>query len=179
MRGITARDTDALRGLFDRHAPIMLGLGRRILGQDSDAEDVLSEVFWEVWVKSARYDAGRGSVRSYLLLLMRSRSLDRLRSRKSRPDAFAAQVNTQTHTDGNGTPEAAALHAESRAMIRAAVGELDEDQRRAIELSFYEGLSHSEIADRLDAPLGTIKGRLRSGLIKLGRALRKKGDTTL
>jgi len=179
MEGVVARDAEALRGLFERHAPLMLGLGRRILRQTSDAEDVLNEVFWEVWSKPDRYDSSRGSARSYLLLIMRSRSLDRLRARKSRPDLDATPVNTQAHADGGETPMAAAQHAESRAIVRAAVGDLDDDQRAAIELSFFEGLSHSEIADRLEAPLGTIKGRLRSGLIKLSHSLRKKGDATL
>ena len=179
MNGVAARDTESLRGLFDRHAPIMLGLGRRILRDNDDAEDVLSEVFWEVWSKPDRYDSSRGSARAYLLLIMRSRCLDRLRARKSRPDMNAAMVNAQAHAGSSETPLAVAEHAESRAIVRAAVGDLDDDQRAAIELSFFEGLSHSEIAERLEAPLGTIKGRLRSGLIKLGRSLRKKGDATL
>ncbi|MFN3168425.1 MAG: sigma-70 family RNA polymerase sigma factor [Phycisphaeraceae bacterium] len=180
VASIRGRDAEALGGLFDRYAPTMLALGRRMLGPGSgEAEDVLSEVFWEVWDKPDRYDARRGSVKSYLMLVMRSRCLDRLRSRKARPDRQGLPLQADRHADNGLAPDAAAQRDEAREQVRQAVDALDTDQRRAIELSFYQGLSHREIAEQLDAPLGTIKGRLRSGLIKLSRALRKKGDVTL
>jgi RNA polymerase sigma-70 factor (ECF subfamily) len=177
VASIRERDAEALGLLFDRYAPAMLALGRRMLGH-GEAEDVVSEVFWEVWDKPDRYDARRGSVKSYLMLVMRSRCLDRLRSRKARPDRSGLPFENNRHADDVPGPAAAVEQDEARAQVREAVDELDADQRRAIELSFYEGLSHREIADQLNAPLGTIKGRLRNGLIKLSRALRKKGDVT-
>lgn len=178
MQAVAQGDAEALRGLFDRHASLMLGLGQRMLGRSGEAEDVLSEVFWEVWDKSARFDRSRGSVKSYLVLVMRSRCLDRLRSRKARPDRSGVSIDKTQHEDAGPTPVAEAEAGETRAQVRRAVDALDDSHRTAIELSFYEGLSHSEIAERLGAPLGTIKGRLRSGLIKLSRSLRKDGDVT-
>jgi len=171
MRAVKHGDADALAALFERHAPLLMALGRRILG--ADAEDVVSEVFWEVWDKSSRYEPRRGSVKSYLVLVMRSRCLDRLRARKARPDVGGLSTDGHPQADPAPPPDRAAEAGERSAHVRQAVRSLDEAQRTAIEMSFYEGLSHREIADRLNTPLGTVKGRLRSGLIRLRRSLRR------
>lgn len=175
MRQVADGQADALRALFFRFAPSMLAIGHRMLGRNGGADDVLNEVFLEVWQKAERFDPARGSVRAYLLLLMRSRCLDCLRARRSRPD-----MNTQSdgnhHAAGAGPPPHDAIQLdEERARVRGALAALDVDQRKAIELSFYEGLSHRQIAEHLNQPVGTIKGRLRSGLIKLRHSLRMKG----
>lgn len=175
MRQIAAGQSDALKTLFFRYAPTMLAIGHRMLGRNGDADDVLNEVFLEVWQKSDRFDSRRGSVRAYLLLLMRSRCLDGLRSRKSRPDMGSTAEIHPNHAGDSPLPSHAMQHNEEHERVRRALSALDSDQRKALELSFYEGLSHREIAERLDQPVGTIKGRLRSGLIKLRHSLRMKG----
>ena len=176
MEAIAARDPSALAALYDRHAPAVLALCVRILKAPADAEDLLLEVFQELWEERRPYDASRGSPRTYLFVLARSRALDRLRARpKHRPAAAAA-------ADAAGDPSAGvsaapgpldqAMADEQRSEIREALGRLDARQREAIECAFYEGLSHSDVARRLNRPLGTVKSLIRQGLAQLREALR-------
>lgn len=166
MRGVASGDPGALEALYDRHAPTMLALGRRMLGRTGEAEDAVNDVLWNVWDRPEGYDTNRGTVRTYLLLRMRSRCLDRLRRRRiHRGDASGVESDRPT-------PEAAAQTQENAQTIHRAIAGLSDKQRVAIELAFYEGLSHSEIADRTGEPLGTIKSRVRLGLIRLRDELR-------
>lgn len=174
MERVDAREVGALGELFDRYGASLFALALRILRQRSDAEEVLDDVYWELWNRPGRYDAARGSLLGYLLTLTRSRALDRLRSRR-RTEAVHGpppEAEPADATQSNPSPLAAALVAERGRRVRSALDRLGPDQRRAIELAYYSGLSHSEVASELGEPLGTIKSRIRQGLIQLREDLR-------
>lgn len=160
----------ALRALFDRYAPVLSALGRRMLGQAADADDVLSEVLWDLWTNPDKFDPLRANLKAYLVLRMRSRCLDRLRSRQSAGRAVREQA-TEPVSDA-GTVDEVLLGAERRAVVREALASLGEPEKSLIELAFYDGYSHSEIAEKTGSPLGTVKSRIRSGMIRLRDALR-------
>ncbi len=164
-------DHEALAELYDRHGRLVFSLALRILRDQSDAEDIVQDVFSQAWRQAARYESSRGNVIAWLLNLTRSRAIDRLRGRRARPDTAAGDPATLELPDrSQPVDEQIALSTEA-ARIRAAVDELSVLQRVAIELAFYEGLTHVEIAERLELPLGTVKTRIRQGLLKLRERL--------
>jgi len=167
FRRIAEGNHAALGEVYDRHGRLLYSLALRIVGNPPDAEDVVQDVFTQAWKNARRYDAGRGTVLAWLLTLTRSRAIDRLRGRKTRPEA----TKDVTVLDGLADPAAPAdeqlAWAGRASEIRAAVLGLSVLQRVAIELAFYEGLTHAEIADRLELPLGTVKTRIRQGLLRL------------
>jgi len=173
VRRVAEGDADALAEIYDRHARPVFSLALRILDEHAEAEEVVQEVFSGVWSHARRYDRTRGSVRAWLLTMARSRAIDRLRARRARPQAVSLSV-TRTTLE---LPDAAAGHdvalitEEQRHALRRALSDLPLVQRLAIELAYYEGLSQTEIAARLEQPLGTIKTRIRSGLIRLRQVL--------
>lgn len=171
MERIGRGDPAALERLYQRHAPAVLGLCLRILRDRAEAEDVLEDVFWELWQRRGRYDSGRAAPFSYLMTLARSRALDRLRFRRRREGVWQVLPDGELPAGGGEDPLEDALAREQRTTIRRALGELPEASRRAVELNFLEGLSHREIADRLGDPLGTVKTRIRQGLLALRKAL--------
>ena len=173
MARVEARDTDALAELYDRHAARLLGLARRILGESGEAEEVLQEVFLFAWRAAATFDPSRGNVLTWLLIATRSRAIDRVRSRKSasRPELRSLEDIGEGPAAQDDVEDASAGR-EWEAICRGAVGELPEDQRRALELAYFEGLTQQEIADRTGTPLGTVKTRVRLGLMKLRERLR-------
>lgn len=182
MQRIQSGSEQALEQLYDRYAPAVLALCQRIVRSESEAEDVLEQVFWEVWSRAERYDATRGAPLSYLLLLARSRSLDRIRARRRRDgrtvlvgDIDELERIALPASGGNDSPLEHALVDEQRVRMRAALGELDSRQREVVELNFFDGLTHSEIAAQLDLPLGTVKTRIRRGLGVLRKHLRARG----
>jgi RNA polymerase sigma-70 factor (ECF subfamily) len=167
-------DREAFRALYERFAPEVLALCERILHSRADAEDAVADIFWEVWQRRERYDSSRGAPRTYLMTLGRSRAIDRLRSKKARPD-----MDDKRRTDGELTlaadgpsPQDAAAAVELRSRVAAAMADLNQRQREAMELAYFEGLSHQQIAERLAAPLGTVKTHIRQGLTKLRGVLR-------
>jgi RNA polymerase sigma-70 factor (ECF subfamily) len=164
-------DADALRELYERYARPVYSLAARILRDQSDAEDIVQEVFAQAWRQAARYDAARGTVAGWLLMQARSRAIDRLRGRQSRPDQPGVDPATVAGADPHNTPDLQAVHSEEVGRVRRALGELPLLQRTAIELAYYEGLTHTEIAARLELPLGTVKTRIRQGLLKLRDAM--------
>jgi RNA polymerase sigma-70 factor (ECF subfamily) len=164
---IESRDADALALLYDRHSARLLGLAQRILGDTGEAEEVLQEVFLHVWKAAATFDASRGPVLAWLLVATRSRSIDRLRSRRPGRSAGVRSLEEAPETASREDIEADAAGREWEAKCRAAIGQLPEDQRRALELAYFEGLTHQEIAQRTATPLGTVKTRVRLGLMKL------------
>lgn len=173
MARVEARDADALAALYDRHAARLLGLARRILGEGGEAEEVLQEVFLFAWRSASSFDPSRGSVRTWLLIATRSRSVDRLRSRRSASPPHLGSLEEA----GDGPPapddvEQSSSERQWESICRAAVGELPEDQRRVLELAYFEGLTQQEIAERTGMPLGTVKTRVRLGLTKLRDRLR-------
>jgi RNA polymerase sigma-70 factor (ECF subfamily) len=177
MKAMAERQASALALLHDRHAPTLFALCLRILRNAEEAEEVLEDVFWQLWQRAGQYDPGRGSVIAYLVTLARSRAGERVRRRARRgrlrravPDELVADavLSVPGHA---ATPLHEALSRERRERIRAALGALPAPQRVALELSFLEGLSHPEIAERLGEPLGTVKTRIRTGLLRLREPL--------
>ena len=181
IRDITQGDERALGELYDRYAPIILAHVMRLLDDQADAESVLLETFNQAWLSAHRFDPTRGAVAAWLLSMGRSRALDLLRARGRRGKIMGQSLDnadtgaTQIPDTGND-PARGAEHRERQAAVAAALRELPESQRTAIELAFFEGLSHGEIAERLAQPLGTIKTRIRLGMLKLRDALRVHGE---
>jgi RNA polymerase sigma-70 factor (ECF subfamily) len=176
VRRLRARDADALAALYDRHAASVYAVCLRMLG-DADAQEILSDVFWQLWESPERYDPARGTPAAFLTVLARSRAVDRLRAtgRRSRIlDGGEADVRELLHGGDEADPFAATADVELRRHVAGALSALDARQRRAIELSFYGALSHSEIAAALDAPLGTVKSWIRQGLARLRDALAER-----
>jgi len=178
MDRIAARDSSALAALYDRHASSLLALCVRVLRDRMEAEEVLGDVFWEVWERHDRYSAARGAPVAYLLTLTRSRAVDRLRSRRLRnsrtvglEDSTGAEAAASLNADRAMDPLSDTLLAEQRGRVIQALGSLSGAQRKAVELSFFDGLSHSEIAQDLGEPLGTVKTRIRQGLLQLRKSL--------
>jgi RNA polymerase sigma-70 factor, ECF subfamily len=160
-------ESEGLAELYDRHGRLVYSLALRVLRDQGDAEDVVQEVFSQAWRQASRYQASRGNVVAWLMNLARSRAIDRLRSRRSRPEPMADAAAVVEMPDlAQPVDEQLALSGQAE-QIRAAVEELSLLQRVAIELAFYEGLTHAEIAERLELPLGTVKTRIRQGLLKL------------
>jgi RNA polymerase sigma-70 factor, ECF subfamily len=171
---IAKGDRRAFGRLYDRSSQVLFTLSLRMLGDREEAEDLLQEVYTEVWRKSVRYDARRGSPMAWLITLTRSRGIDRLRARASRGHGMTDSIDDAPVAQTQGrdpTPFDQQADAEVRVMVMKALVELPAAQRQALELSYYEGLSHSEIAARLKEPVGTIKTRIKLGMSKLKTAL--------
>ena len=175
---LAAGDADALAVLYDRHGPTAFTLARAMVGGASDAEDVVAAVFAQLWQSAHRFDAARGSVTAWITTMTRSRALDLLRAqrRRSRLHERAATADADGFAvplgGGGDTPDVDAERAELAVAVRESLTSLPPAQRRAIELAFFGGLSHSDIAAVLNEPLGTVKTRIRSGMLKLRDALR-------
>ena len=170
MSRVAAHDGAAFTRLFERHSPVTLGLLSRILGRRMEAEEVLQEVFLQVWTQADRYDADRSTPRGWILMLARSRALDRLRRRDaSRRREEAVGTEQDDAISPLGTERLESL--ERRRQVTGALESLSPDQRRCIELAFFEGLTHTQIAERLEAPLGTVKSRILLGMNKLRQTL--------
>ena len=169
---IAAGDRDAFSRFYDLLAPTAFGLIRRVLRDPEAAAEVLQEVFWQVWREAPRYDPERGSPEAWLVTRARTRAIDRLRSIRRRDRTFVAAVDDSVAPSGEGPAENPAVAAEDRGLVRTALAQLPEPQRRVIELAFFDGLTQSEIAARLGEPLGTVKTRARLGLERLRGALR-------
>lgn len=168
---IESRDAGAFALLYDRHAGRLMGLAHRILGDTGEAEEVLQEVYLHVWKAAATFDPSRGPVLAWLLVATRSRSIDRLRSRRTGWSAGARSLEEAPEPASREDVEADAAGREWEAQCRAVIAELPEDQRRALELAYFDGLTHQEIAARTATPLGTVKTRVRLGLMKLRERL--------
>jgi RNA polymerase sigma-70 factor (ECF subfamily) len=167
LRRLASGDQAAAARLYDRHARPLYSLILRILGNETEAEDVLQEVFAQAFRQASRYDARRGAVAAWLLTIARSRAIDHLRARRTRVEARTGEQTLGEMPDAQPDAASTMLDEERSRLVRQALGELPMLQRMAIELAYYEGLSHSEIAERLEQPLGTVKTRIRLGLLKL------------
>jgi RNA polymerase sigma-70 factor (ECF subfamily) len=178
MAAIAAADSSALGALYDRHAAALLAICLRLLRDRGEAEDVLVEVFWEIWDRAQRYEPKRASPLAYLATVARSRALDRLRRRRHEGRVRVAAQDLATlasQSSGSadaGGPLADTLASEQRRRVRLALDALAPAQRQVVELSFLDGLSHSEIAEQLGTPLGTVKTWIQKGLVQLRDALR-------
>lgn len=169
MARLAAGDPAAFAALYDRHVRPVYSVALRILGDESDAEDLVQDVFAQVWRRSASYEAARGTVAAWLLTITRSRAIDRLRARRARPEhAATADVSAlEMVPSPDPGPDDEVLAGEDAGKVRAALARLPLLQRLALELAYFEGLTQSEIAQRLEEPIGTVKTRMRTGLLKL------------
>jgi RNA polymerase sigma-70 factor (ECF subfamily) len=171
MQRMASGDGTALAELYDRHGRAMFSLAFRIVRDQGDAEEVVQDVFAQAWRQAARYDTRRGVVVAWLLMMTRSRAIDRLRLRRGRPSLQEDHPDVlRDLSDASAPIDLALLTTEQVARVRQALDELPDPQRTAIELAFYEGLTHAEVAERLDQPLGTVKTRIRLGLLRLRAA---------
>lgn len=173
IHAVARGDEWAFARLYDRYGSILLGLLVRILNNRAEAEDVLQEVFLQVWQRASDFDDTRGRPFTWLVTLARSRAIDRLRSLGSRgrvaQEAASRDVAPQVRDASDD-----AIQAEHREIVHHALTELPDEQRRTLLLAYFEGLSQSEIAARLNEPLGTVKTRARSGLSKLRLILHQR-----
>jgi RNA polymerase sigma-70 factor (ECF subfamily) len=168
MAVVDRKDPAAFEVLYDRHGGAAFSLAYRIVGDRTAAEDVSQEAFLSIWRSNARFDQARGSVRSWVLSVVRNRAIDHLR----RGSTQAPKLDHDDDTLLEGRParertDAEALRNETSREIEGALGELPQDQSQVIELAYFGGFSHSEIAEMLSMPLGTVKGRMRLGLEKI------------
>jgi RNA polymerase sigma-70 factor (ECF subfamily) len=173
ITAVAQGDRSGLARLYDRYAPVLMGLGTRMLGSRREAEDLLHDLFLEVWRQAGDYDPKRGSVRTWILMRARSRAIDRLKtvgstrviSLEERPSA----LDQAGGDDPDGEPD--------RQRVRRALAALPREQRVVLELGYYEGLSSTEIADRVAIPLGTVKSRVAAALAKLRAELHPTEET--
>jgi RNA polymerase sigma-70 factor (ECF subfamily) len=171
IRSAAAGDQSALAGLYDATSRLVFGLVLRIVGDRPTAEEVLLDVYTQAWRQAANYDEGRGAPLAWLMTIARSRAIDRLRSGKHEQHKEPLDaVREISDTDPN--PEQATVNSERRRLVCSALEALPAEQREVVELAYYSGLSHSEIALRLGQPLGTVKTRTRLAMIKLRDMLR-------
>ena len=172
---LVAGSQDALAELYDRYAPLAYGVALRVLGDPARAEDVVQEAFMKIWNNAASFDAKRGSMRAWLLTAVRNRSIDYLRGRAAHE---RQELELQPEL-AEGSPRSDPWRQVSQSMERSAVHEalssIPAEQRQAVELAFFGGYSHREIADMTRVPLSTVKGRMRLALEKLSSYLQGRG----
>ena len=167
IRRMAGGDRDAFARFYDRYAPLVTSLVQRIVREPADVKDVLQEVFWEAWRSADSYDAGRGSPEAWILVRARTRAVDRLRAVRRREATFGPSLDEAVAADPAAGADEAATRAEEGRTVLDALAQLSPVQREAIELAYYAGLTQSEIASRLNEPLGTVKTRMRLGLQRL------------
>lgn len=168
LRQIAQQNREAFAEFYDRHAPVMFSLACKILNNATDAEDVLQEIFAQIWERPGQFDSALGKPSTWVATLVRNRALDKIRSshRRSRlaDEVEAEVIATSKVTEANNRP---VQGHEETLLIRSLMAELPAEQRNAIELAYFSGLTQHEISERLHEPLGTIKARIRRGLLKL------------
>ncbi|MFL5899214.1 MAG: RNA polymerase sigma factor [Solirubrobacterales bacterium] len=165
---VSGKDPEAFEVLYDRHGGAAYSLAYRIVGNRAAAEEVTQEAFISVWRSGARFDAARGSVRSWLLSVVRNRAIDFLRSKAGRaPKLDFDDAAVLEQRPAAERTEEEALRRETAGELRGALGKLPGEQSKVIELAYFGGFSHSEIAAILGLPMGTVKGRMRLGLEKI------------
>jgi RNA polymerase sigma-70 factor, ECF subfamily len=164
LSGIRSGKESAMAQLYDRYSPIVYSVALRVLGDAGAAEDVLQDVFIQLWKNPGLFDSSRGNLGAWLSVIARNRAIDALRKR--RPESEIAEVIVSVQPDLAGDAE------RSRAMekVRGALGAMPSAQRIALELAYFEGLTHTEIAAKTGEPLGTVKTRIRAGLLQLRKA---------
>ena len=177
MGQVAAADEAAFASFYRRFSPGVFSMIYEILQDQKEAEDVLQEAFVQMWNKASTYDSARSTVFTWAVMISRNKAIDRVRARQRRArTAEAAATEADVNPVGNVPPQADELMGESeeRNRIRAALSRLPDAQRNVIDLAFFRGLTQAEISVRLDAPLGTIKARIRRGLLALRDVLGAK-----
>lgn len=171
--GLAARDESALAELFDRFGGLAYGVALRILDDSGRAEDAVQDAFVKLWDAAARFDPARGSLRTWVVAVVRNRSIDLLRGRSARErQELALREDFGSAASG---PEEQASAAIEGAAVRAALAELPPDQRQAVQLAYFGGFTQAEIAGLTGVPLSTVKGRMRLAMDKLGAYLKARG----
>jgi len=161
---IRSGDQSAMGALYDRYSPVVYAVALRVLGDTGAAEDVLQDVFMQLWRNPGAFDSSRGSLGAWLAVITRNRSIDTLRKRRPENDIEDVILSVEPDLAGD------ADRARVRERVRTALEGMPDAQRKALELAYYEGLTHSEIAAKTGEPLGTIKTRIRAGLMTLRKA---------
>ncbi len=173
VRAMAGGDRAALARLYDLLGRTLYALAYRVLGDRAEAEDIVHDAFLQLWQKAGDYDAARGSVFAWTATLVRNRAIDRVRMRKRRAEILHESA-TEIHPpagDAGGGPADRLWFAEKSGAVRAALAALAPEQRTALELAYFGGLTQQEISARLNEPLGTIKARIRRGLLRLRETL--------
>jgi RNA polymerase sigma-70 factor (ECF subfamily) len=178
MRLVAVGDQDAFMVVYDSHARAAFRAARRVVHCREAAEEIVQETFVNLWRCAGSFNAARGSLRTFVLSIVRYRALDALRRQSARPRSSTSNEGLEESHEARERTDIEATRREEAASVRAALGRLPQVQSRAIELAFFGGLSHSEIATQLGVPIGTVKGRIRLGIRKLRGELRGMTDTT-
>lgn len=178
VRAVTVKHAQAFEELYERHSSTVYAVCLRVTRNRADAEELLTDVFWEFWSDPERYDPERAGLGAYLAVMARSRSLDlaRRHSRRARITEESGAEETigeilHTSPGQAESPDEAAVAGQNRSILGEALEQLSEVQRQALTLSFFDGMSHQEIAEHTGEPLGTVKGRIRQGLLHVRRSL--------
>ncbi len=164
VTGLKTGDQEAMADLYDRYSSVVYAVALRVLGDTGAAEDILQEVFLQLWRNPSAFDAARGSLASWLAVITRNRAIDSLRKRRPETDIETVMLSV--------APDLAAEAERTRAAekVRGVMGTMSAGQRGALEMAYWEGMTHTEIADKTGEPLGTVKTRIRAGLIALRKA---------
>lgn len=165
VASLVARDGEALKTLYDRYGNLVYSVALRTLGETSAAEDVLQDIFLQLWTRPTSFDPTRGSLPAWLSVLARNRSIDVRRKRRPEVDVNDVAVSSSLNLEEVTVRQGVAAKA------RACLSTMSPEQRRDVEMAFFDGLTHAEIAEKTAQPLGTVKTRIRTGLIALRRAL--------
>ena len=173
IQQVAKQDRDAFSQLYDRFSTLVFSLAMRMLKARSDAEDLLQEVFVQVWRQAENYSAERGSPEAWIINIARSRAIDKIRSIRRMQRSFVL-TDDPAQAESTETVESSAVESETRLTMNSALANLPDTQRKVLELAYFDGLTQSEIADRLAEPLGTVKTRMRSGIQKLREILGTK-----
>jgi RNA polymerase sigma-70 factor, ECF subfamily len=171
LRAIAARDKEAFRQLYTRHSTMLFSLAIKILSDRAEAEDVLQEIFVQIWKTASSFDDGRGKPLGWFIMLARSRAIDRLRSRKTRNRLTESAAQDGSQNSPAATPSDEAAASEAQRAVRNALSALPAEQRVPIEMAYFGGLTQFEISQQLSQPLGTVKTRMRSGIMRLREQL--------
>ena len=171
VRGCAQADQACLATLYDQSSALVYGVALRVLSSPEDAEEVTLDVYNQVWRSAGNFANTRGTVTAWLVMLARSRAIDRVRSRAVRARVEEPIFEYAALASTGSSPEEATEAGQRRQRIRSAMASLPAEQRRAVELAFFSGLSHSELAGHLGVPLGTVKTRIRSSMMKMRELL--------
>jgi RNA polymerase sigma-70 factor, ECF subfamily len=171
IQRMASKDASALDSFYARYRRLAFSLIFRIVGNRPDAEDVLTDVFWQLWLQSSRYDSSRGKPVAWLLTIARTRAIDSLRS-SSRQQTKTEALNPERNPSPDTTEPDLFVMADTRKAVQDALQTLPEQQRILLEMAYFQGMSHSEIASAVDQPLGTVKDRIRTGMMHLRKRLK-------
>jgi RNA polymerase sigma-70 factor (ECF subfamily) len=171
MLRVQEGDSIAFSVVYDRHRTVAYSLAYRMCGRRGTADDVVQEAFLSLWKASGRYDAKRGSVRTFVLGIVHNRAIDALRRSTVHESRRASDEGIEERFEARDRTDAEVARRDEAAEVRSAIDELPADQQKVIELAYFGGFTHSEIAEMIDTPLGTVKGRMRLGLEKLRASL--------